>query len=218
MSPHDEQLLSKYFPEKAVQLVYNSLSEKKIHLIFKGSRKTRLGDYRPPYRGKQHRISLNHDLNPYELLYTFVHELAHLYAYEKYGRKHQPHGPEWKQYFEQLIQPYLSDQVFPADVQEAIQQFFEGGATNGSETQLKRVLAGYNADAHPDLVHLETLSDGSFFSFQNRNFQKLHLIRKRIKCKCINDNKLYLFTPLAPVIPAAKPKSKPDSGSQLSLF
>lgn len=218
MSPHDEQLLSKYFPEKSIQLVYNSLSEKKIHLIFKGSRKTRLGDYRPPYRGKQHRISLNHDLNAYELLYTFVHELAHLYTYEKYGRKHLPHGPEWKQNFEQLIQPYLQQGIFPTDIQEAIQHFFEGGATNGSETQLKRIFTNYNSHSHPDLVHLETLADGSYFNFQNRSFQKINVIRKRIKCKCLNDNKLYLFTQLAPVIPAKQHEPPPNPSGQLSLF
>ena len=48
-------------------------------------RKSKLGDFRPPKPGKRSSITMNEDLGPYQFLTTFVHELAHLIIWEKYG-------------------------------------------------------------------------------------------------------------------------------------
>ena len=43
------------------------------------------------------------EFRPYQFLTTFVHELAHLIIWEKYGHRAAPHGKEWKQCFGALL-------------------------------------------------------------------------------------------------------------------
>jgi len=74
----DKEILAQYIPEEAIDKVLNRIIEKKVHLKITRGRRTKLGDYRPPVRHSNHRISINHDLNPYAFLITFIHEFAHL--------------------------------------------------------------------------------------------------------------------------------------------
>jgi hypothetical protein len=46
-------------------------------------------------------------------LITLIHEIAHLVAFEKYGRNIKPHGHEWKHTFQQLMVPYIRPEIFP---------------------------------------------------------------------------------------------------------
>jgi hypothetical protein len=199
----DRAILLKYFPEAAVEQVLRELTEKKSLLHFSKSRRTKLGDYRTPLPGKPHRISLNHDLNPYEMLITFVHELAHLYTYEKYGRNHQPHGNEWKKCFGQLMHSYLDLHLFPEDVKKELIQYLYGSkAANGSDLSLRRVLKNYDTKASSQHVVLETLAENTCFkTADGRVFQKLEQRTKRFKCLCLNNKRYFLFSPLAVVEP-----------------
>ncbi|PKP51318.1 MAG: sprT domain-containing protein [Bacteroidetes bacterium HGW-Bacteroidetes-1] len=197
----DRELLSKYFPEQAVEAVYTSLKEKNVQLRISRSRSTKLGDYRPGMNGKPHRISINHDLNIFEFLITYVHELAHLYTFEKFGRRHQPHGKEWKQFFVQLMIPFLNNGVFPAEIQQELQvHLLDAKAANGSDLDLKRILQKYNHKQNLTATSVESLSENSYFKLPDgRVFQRLELRRKRYKCLCMNNKRLYLFSPLAMV-------------------
>ena len=47
------------------------------------------------------------NLNPYRFLMTLVHEVAHLVAFQKYGRAIKPHGKEWKFTFQTLMLPFI---------------------------------------------------------------------------------------------------------------
>jgi predicted SprT family Zn-dependent metalloprotease len=44
---------------------------------------------------------------------TLIHEIAHLVAFEKYGRNIKPHGQEWKHTFQQLMVPYIHQKFIP---------------------------------------------------------------------------------------------------------
>jgi SprT protein len=199
----DKALLRKYLPETAVEEVYRAIVEKNIQLRITRTRSSKLGDYRPALNRKPHRISLNHDLNPFEFLITFIHELAHLFAFESYGRRHQPHGQEWKQFFQQLMLPYLNAGIFPVDVENELKlHLYDSNAANGSDLNLKRVLQNYDKKKTSLGTLVENLNEKSYFKTRDgRIFQKLELRRKRIKCICMNDNRLYLFSPLALVEP-----------------
>lgn len=199
----DKKLLSKYLPEKAVEVVYNLIVQNNVLLRISRSRMTKLGDYRPARKDLPHRISLNHDLNSYDFLITFIHELAHLYAFEKHGRNHQPHGIEWKDFYRKLMQPLLETDIFPSDIKQAVYNYlFEQNASNGSDTQLKLLLRNYNKEQNTTTKLLETLPEMSRFKLSDgRVFQKLELRRKRYKCVCLNSKRLYLFSPIALVEP-----------------
>src|SRR6186713_2263158 len=83
---HKQQLmntLDKYLPVRIVEYCSELIMLYKLHLHIEIERKDRLGDY-SPHLGKGSRISINHNLNPYDFLITFIHELAHHTAYKKY--------------------------------------------------------------------------------------------------------------------------------------
>lgn len=196
----DRQLLYKYFPAGAIERVCEQLYKKRVQLRISRKRMSKLGDYRPPQNGRPHRISLNHDLNAYHMLIVFVHEMAHLEVYEKYGMRVKPHGAEWKQSFRELMQPYFDPSIFPDDIQQTLKRYLiNAKAANGSDLPLSRVLAKYD-QARKTTQSVESLPEGSLFQIPNgRVFKKASRVRKRYKCLCMRTKRLYLFNPLAEV-------------------
>src|SRR5437868_12893848 len=88
--------LESFLPEGTADDVIRFLQLYKVHLTITRERQSVLGDYRNKHFGRNHRISVNGNLNKYSFLITLLHELAHLVAFEKYGGRIQPHGKEWK--------------------------------------------------------------------------------------------------------------------------
>lgn len=203
MKSDPRQILKSYLPESVVDEVYKSVLDHKVSLHFTRARNSKLGDFRPAHAGKPHRISLNHNLNPYEMLITWVHELAHLITFEKHGRQHQPHGIEWKQNFARLMVSFLHRSIFPDEIEEAIKyHVLISKAANGSDLHLKRLLKAYDKPLDEHKTTIETLTEGSYFKVHDgRIFQKGQLLRKRFKCLCMNDKRFYLFSQLAVVEP-----------------
>ncbi len=202
-------ILKKYFPSDAVEEVFAAIRASRVHLRFSKARSSKLGDYRPALNGKPHRISLNHNMNPYEMLITWVHELAHLHAFERYGRKHQPHGPEWKSLFGSLMRPFLNRHIFPDEIETELQKYlYQSGAANGSDLQLRRLLQHYDPHTHNTGKAIEKLPLNAYFQLPDgRVFRKMEQSRKRFKCLCMNDNRFYLFSPLAVVLPLEEDNS-----------
>jgi SprT protein len=77
-------LLAQYMPPEAAPIIAKWIDY--FHCEFKISknRATKLGDYRHPFKGAGHRISVNHNLNAYAFLVTTVHEFAHLLTWNEY--------------------------------------------------------------------------------------------------------------------------------------
>ena len=84
--------LSPYLPAGTEGYVAQFILTYHIEFKIAKKRKTKLGDYRQPYRGSSHRISVNGDLNPYSFLITTLHEIAHLLTFVRFGNRVQPHG------------------------------------------------------------------------------------------------------------------------------
>lgn len=193
------EVLSQYLPEAAVEPVYQSIVEHKIHFKITRSRKTKLGDYRPPIRHEHHRITINHDLNPYSFLITFIHELAHLKVYNQYKNKVPPHGKEWKQTYKELMNGFLNLDIFPKDIQLVLEKSIQNSkASSTSDLKLSRILQKY--DQSNGLLNVEDLAPDSIFQIHNgRQFKKGQRIRTRYKCLNLQNKKTYLFHPLTPV-------------------
>ena len=88
--------LQTYLPATGFEEVLYYLQHHKVHLTISRKRQSILGDYRHAHSDKNHRISVNGNLNKYAFLITLLHELAHLFTYEKFGHRVQAHGREWK--------------------------------------------------------------------------------------------------------------------------
>src|SRR5215204_6926988 len=98
--------LQTYLPVGTYEPVIQYLHQYQVHLTVARERKSILGDYRHRTHAKNHRISVNGNLNPYSFLITLLHELAHLLTFEKYGNRVQSHGREWKVFFGQLLEQF----------------------------------------------------------------------------------------------------------------
>lgn len=163
-------------------------------------RKTKLGDYRPPYRHvKHHTITVNEDLNPFTYIVTLIHEIAHLIIWEQHRGKVKSHGEEWKRMYRELVQPCIDVNVFPSDVAEELSKSAERyKAASHSDEKLARVLKQYD-EREEEVCHVEDLKMGDRFYYHNRLFEVKNKMRKRYKCLEISTKKNYLFSPLAEV-------------------
>jgi len=198
-----KEIISRYVPESAVDFVFQYILDKKIFLRISKERKTKLGDYRPPIQNPNHKISINYNLNKYAFLITFVHELAHLFVWEKHNNSVAPHGIEWQNEFQQLMTPLIKKQVFPNDIEKYLLNHLEKGfASSSSDIALLRILNKYNKTKN---IVLEELKDGECFAVADgRRFIKQNRIKKRFRCLCLSNNRVYSISPMATVIPLPK--------------
>ncbi|MBN8694896.1 MAG: SprT-like domain-containing protein [Bacteroidetes bacterium] len=207
----NQSVLHKYLPEQAVPVIAQWIYQYDFKLKIKKSRSSKYGDYRPPVKGQNHQITINHDLNKYAFLITLVHEIAHLTNYNKHKDTVAPHGEEWKLEFKILMNYFLHEHIFPEDVFKALKKYMSNPAASScSDTNLLRVLKKY--DQRQDLVLLEELPEGSSFIYgDDRLFVKGEQIRKRFRCKDVKTRQIYLFNPLTEVKPTEAPKEEPKS-------
>lgn len=195
----EKNVLNEYLPEAAVEKAFSWIVDKDVHLKISKQRKTKLGDYRPPVYHTNHRISINHNLNKYSFLITFVHEFAHLLVWEKHKGKVDPHGKEWKNEYKSLMQNFLNKAIFPADLEKVLAKSIENSkASSTSDLKLSRVLKKY--DDQSDFLTLEDLEeDAVFFIEGGRRFKKGQKQRTRYKCQNIDNKKIYLVHALTAV-------------------
>ncbi len=211
MTEAEKKILAEYLPQHAVKPVANLINRYNIYFTISRKRKTKLGDYRPPVRQPHHKISVNHDLNPYAFLITFIHEVAHLIVYKKYKLKvSSPHGEEWKREYRTLMQIFLEKEIFPEDIkQELYLSLINSKASGSAEISLMRTLRKYDKNKTEGVIHLEELPENSFFITQNgRRFQKGKKRRVRYLCQNIDNRRWYLFHPLAEVKPIKNIRKK----------
>lgn len=195
----EKNVLSEYLPEGAVEEAFNWIVKKEVHLKISKQRKTKLGDYRPPVHHSNHRISINHNLNKYSFLITFVHEFAHLLVWEKHKGRVEPHGKEWKEKYRDLMGGFLHRNLFPEDVEKVLSKSIENSkAASTSDLKLSRILKKY--DNQSNFLSLEDLKeDAVFFIEGGRRFKKGKKQRTRYKCQDIDNKKIYLVHALTAV-------------------
>ena len=187
--------LQDYLPDGSFPEVLNYLQHYKVHLTISRKRQSILGDYRHAHTGKNHRISVNGNLNKYAFLITLLHELAHLFTYEKFGHRVMAHGREWKDEFGKILAKFLLQKVFPPDIEKALLHTLQNPAASScGDEKLLRVLHIYDEkDTAVQLV--EQLADGALFVIKGgRIFRRGEKIRKRFKCVEVKTGKYYLFS------------------------
>ena len=192
--------LSKYIHPAAAEIIAPWVLKYDVELKVKSARKTKLGDYRPPFDGKGHRISINANLNPHSFLITLVHEFAHLATHVHESRHVKPHGHEWKQWFANLLKPFLEKGLFPEDVTIALHKHLKNPpAASCADENLQRVLLKYNPDK--GILLSEIPMDAVFQTKNGKVMIKMKLLRKRYLCKEIKSNRLYTVSGMMEVLP-----------------
>jgi SprT protein len=184
--------LKSYLPVGSFDDVAFYLQHHKVHLTISRKRESILGDYRHAHSDKNHRISVNGNLNKYAFLITLLHELAHLFTFEKHS-----HRVQAKDEFGKILAKFLLKKIFPADIEKVLlHSLINPAASSCGDEKLLRVLHQY--DDKPAGVHLvEQLPEGTLFVIKGgRIFKKGEKVRKRFKCMEVKTGKLYLFNPV----------------------
>ncbi len=189
--------LESFLPPGSCAAVMQYLHTYKVHLTITRERKTILGDYRFAVNGKNHRISVNGNLNPYAFLVTLLHELAHLVAFVQYGSRIDPHGMEWKHVYGEILQQFVRLNVLPDDITAEIRIMMKNPpATSCAEEGLSRVLRKYDAKPANQVLVEEVPMHQLFRTGDGRVFRRESQLRKRIKCVEIKTGRTYLFSPV----------------------
>jgi len=178
-------VLSKYIPGEAVPICTNWIVSLNIHLRITKNRASKYGDYRPARGSDGHIITVNHNLNRYSFLITFIHEVAHLVCEKKHSRFAAPHGREWKSEYSQLLKFFLSRKIFPADIEAALSAYAKDPAASScADENLLRTLKRYNNNETHEVIFLEQIPKGSVFRLNSSKklFVKGVLMRKRFQC------------------------------------
>jgi SprT protein len=206
--------LHSFLPENSTGYIQKWFKENIVHLRISKARSSKLGDYRAPINHFPARISVNRNLNKFDFLITLVHEMAHHKVYtENYipdysftfhrrkGWRPRPHGKEWKENYRELMSPLLTESIFPSEIlQHLIDHFKNPGSSSKSNKHL--VLELKNYDTSDDSVFIESLPFDTIFTLPaGRKFMKKEKLRKRYRCICLDNERNYLFSPVARVLP-----------------
>src|SRR5258708_6968343 len=134
------------------------------------SRITKIGDFtfRP---GRALRITVNQDLHPYLFLITYVHEVAHVAVHRQFGNRVDGHGNEWKNTFREILDPVLTQSVFPVELLGAIgKHMADPKATTFSDPDLMHAFRKYDPQARA-MMFLSDIPQGSVFGLRGRWFR-----------------------------------------------
>ena len=192
------EVLKKYLPERAVLPCFELIQQTQVHLKIVNERVTRHGDYRRMSDGR-HQITVNATLNKYRFLITLIHEIAHLVAFEKYGRRIKPHGLEWKHTFQHLMLPFLRPDIYPEKILTYLATYLKNPiASTDSDVNLS--LALRNGIAQKGKTFIFEVPNGYTFQYKNILYKRGVKRRTRFECLNLTNKKVYLFNQNAEVL------------------
>jgi SprT protein len=195
------RLLQAHVPPAAVLYCLSLWKEHSFSFKVTRSRSSCLGNYK--YEGGNHTITVNNDLNRYNFLITYIHEVAHMKVQLTSGNRRRkrplPHGEEWKCCFQEVFAPLLNEEVFPEDILIILSQHMVNPAASSTrDHRLMQVLRSYD-EGNESALHLENIPDGETFLFKNRLFQKLEKRRTRALCLEVKTKRKYTIPLLAEI-------------------
>lgn len=155
------------------------------------------GDYTSPMFNQPHKITVNGNQNKYAFFITTLHEFAHLLTWEKFRNKVKPHGAEWKNEFKLLANPYLKQDIFPAELAKALKKYMENPAASScSDENLMDALRLFDRKSKP---LLKDLAENTKFELNEMVFIKGRLVRSRYECKNAVTGDVYLISGTAEI-------------------
>ena len=197
-----EEILSQHVPAPAVEYCTRLWVDFPFDFKLRKSRQSKVGDFTCK-TGTTPQITVNHDLNPYLFLMTYVHEVAHHWVHRQYAFRAEAHGDEWKKIFQQLMAPLLGPEFFPEPLLSGIIKHMEAPkASSFADSELTHLFRSVEPHGK-DAVLLSHLPEGSIFHLQGRWFKKGKVRRTRVLCREVKSKRQYLV-PVDAVISSAQ--------------
>jgi hypothetical protein len=188
---HVLAILQTHVPVPALDYCLDLWRASPFELKITRTRQTKVGDFTSRRTKGRPRITLNNDLNPYLFLVTYIHEVAHLQVYLKYGAREDPHGEKWKTTFTDLMLPILWESIFPPEIlHELRRHMINPKASSFSDPVLTKAFRSF--DGNNRQITLSQVPEGSIFKLQGRFFKKGKLRRTRVLCRELQSKKDYL--------------------------
>lgn len=180
-----------YIPLAAKEPLSELLSNYTFHLKITKERKTKRGDFRATKPIAT--ISINNNLTKEQFLITLVHEIAHLETHIHHP-KAKAHGKEWKQNFQRLMLPFLSNRIFSDEILNPLaKHLINAKATTDSDPILSTQLQLKNNTLDSNKSFIFDLIPGDLFTLNNRTFKILNKRRTRYECLEIKTQKRFLI-------------------------
>lgn len=192
-------VLEKFLPENTLPFLKKWFGDYPCHLKITKNRNSKLGDYRK-LPDKSHQITVNGTLEPQLFFFVLTHELAHLIAFEQFGRRISPHGTEWKNTFREMLLESIN--VYQEDLKPIILKFSKSPKANFMASP--DLVKYFHKESDDGLIFVENLKVGDKFIFRNEIFIIEETAKKRYICKDIKNGKRYYFRNLAQVKPLKK--------------
>ena len=192
-----EEYLSKHLSADKIEVILSYLKEHNCVLQFKNPRKSKRGDFRVQNSLKL--ITINQDENSFRLLFTLVHEIAHLKTYNDYKHTVKPHGIEWKNNFRLLFAMFSMEEEFSANKLihvAAMRELQNPKASSGVSLELEKAFR--LADKQESIL-LNEISIGSHFIFRGVEYKKEANRRSRALCTNLSNQKKYTINVSASV-------------------
>ena len=189
------KVLEKFLPENTLSYLKVWFGSYPCHLKITKNRNSKLGDYRK-LPDKSHQITVNGTLEPQLFFFVLTHELAHLIAFEKYGRRISPHGAEWKQTFREMLLESLT--VYAEDLRPIILKFSKSPKANfmASPDLVKYFHVPKEDD---EQTFIENLKKGELFEYKKEIFVIEETTKKRYLCRNLKSGLKYKVNTLARV-------------------
>lgn len=189
------QSLEKYLPQNTLKYLKIWFSDYYIHIKVTRNRNSKLGDYRK-LPDNSHEITVNSTLTPQLFFFVLTHELAHLIAFEKYGRRISPHGNEWKETFRNMLLESL--EIYDEELKPIIIKFSKSPKANFMASP--DLVRYFHTEKQDDILQfIEELKKGEFFIYRNEKYLLEGLVKKNYLCKNLATGRKYSFKPLARV-------------------
>jgi hypothetical protein len=187
-------VLEKFLPENTLPFLKKWFGDYACHLKITKNRNSKLGDYRK-LPDKSFQITINGTLEPQLFFFVLTHELAHLIAFENFGRKISPHGMEWKQTFREMLLESID--VYQEDLKPIILKFSKSPKANFMASP--DLVKYFHKESDDGLIFVENLQVGDQFGYKDEIFLIEETAKKRYLCINIKTRKRYYFKNLAQV-------------------
>ena len=186
-----QTLLSPFFHDSIIAYIEDLIILHKVQFILSKPRKTKLGDYRAIPNESLFIVTVNNNLNPVQFLRTVLHELAHHLTWVKYKRIVKPHGKEWKQEYQRIFIPVLTNEHVDEPLKRMLANHLKNPkASSYSDIHLNEFL---NSNFNNSITRVIDAPMNKHFVLGKRTFVKEKKLRTRFLCTDLGNKKKYLI-------------------------